>query len=75
MDVATGLKTMQLTSCPECGQVAEITRRAVLESTDGPIEHAAVRCAAGHTLMLPTADLERVSHSTPPAASPVHPRR
>jgi hypothetical protein len=31
--------------------------RTVLESTDGPIEHARVRCAAGHHFLLPVADL------------------
>jgi len=34
---------MDMTSCPECGEPAEIVDRHVLESTDGPIEHARVR--------------------------------
>lgn len=31
----------------------------VLDSTDGPIEHAAVRCAVTHSFLLPTARLDR----------------
>jgi hypothetical protein len=34
--------TMDRTSCPGCGNAAEIQARDVLESTDGPIEHAKV---------------------------------
>ena len=33
---------MDLTTCPQCGNAAEITERDVLESTDGPVEHAKV---------------------------------
>ena len=39
---------MDMTSCPECGEPAEIVDRHVLESTDGPIEHATVLCADRH---------------------------
>lgn len=35
----------ELVACPECGAPAEIIDRFVLESTDGPVEHATVRCA------------------------------
>ena len=48
---------VQFTRCPECGLAAEIVRRAVLESTDGPIEHSAVRCVAAHQFLLSTASL------------------
>lgn len=42
--------THEFTGCPECGAPAEISDRFVLESTDGPLEHVTVRCAArlGH---------------------------
>lgn len=50
---------LQLTRCPQCGAAAEIVRRTVLESTDGPIEHAGVRCVARHWFLLPTAALAR----------------
>ena len=55
---------MELTSCPECGALAEIVDRDVLESTDGPVEHARVRCLTRHVFLLPTASLAR-----PPAAA------
>ena len=44
---------MDMTSCPECGALAEIEWRAVMESTDGPIEHAKIRCAQRHWFLLP----------------------
>ena len=37
-----------LVPCPECGVTAEIEDRFFLPSTDGPIEHVVVNCAAGH---------------------------
>ncbi|MBO0845083.1 MAG: hypothetical protein J2P22_06670 [Nocardioides sp.] len=50
---------MDMTSCPECGAIAEIVDRHVLQSTDGPIEHARVRCVDRHSFFMPTAGLER----------------
>lgn len=40
----------ELTQCPdaECGVLAEIVDRYVLESTSGPVEHISTHCAAGH---------------------------
>ena len=35
-------------SCPECDLPAEVTDRFTLDSTDGPVDHVAVACAAGH---------------------------
>jgi len=49
--------TMDLTTCPECGNAAEIQWRDVLESTDGPVEHAKVLCVERHTFLLPVASL------------------
>lgn len=46
-----------LTSCPHCGAPAEVTRRFVLESTDGPIEHTIVMCVDRHWFTLPLAAL------------------
>jgi hypothetical protein len=43
---------MDLTSCPECGATAEVLDRFVLESTDGPIDHARIRCMDGHWFLL-----------------------
>lgn len=48
---------MDLTVCPECAEPAEIQWRAVLESTDGPIEHAKVLCVRRHWFLMPTAAL------------------
>ena len=48
---------MDLTICPECGELAEIQWRAVMESTDGPIEHAKILCVNRHWFLLPAAAL------------------
>ena len=48
---------MELTTCPECGLVAEVVDRDAWPSTDGPVEHAHVRCVAGHRFVLPVATL------------------
>ena len=53
---------MQLTTCPECSAVAEIEWRAVLESTDGPVEHARIQCARRHWFLLPVASLDANVH-------------
>ena len=67
---------MDVTRCPECGAPAEITDRFVLESTDGPVEHARVSCAARHWFLLGVGTLERTHRrldrtagSRPPAAT------
>jgi hypothetical protein len=48
---------MELTTCPECGNAAEIKWRDVLESTDGPIEHVKIVCVERHWFLMPTASL------------------
>jgi hypothetical protein len=48
---------MDATNCPECGALAEVEWRAVMESTDGPIEHAKIRCAERHWFLLPVSAL------------------
>jgi hypothetical protein len=48
---------MDITTCPECGAPADVVDRHVLESTDGPVEHARVRCVARHVFFLPIASL------------------
>ncbi len=45
---------MDLTPCPECGHAAEIVRRDVFESTDGPVEHAQVVCVQRHRFLMPS---------------------
>ena len=42
-----------LVACPECGVPAEVTDRFALTSTDGSVEHLALRCAASHHFRMP----------------------
>ena len=44
------ITNLDLVGCPACAAPAEVVDRYVLESTDGPIEHATVMCAARHRL-------------------------
>jgi hypothetical protein len=50
-----GGASVDLTACPDpkCVSLAEVVWRAVLESTDGPVEFARTRCLAGHAFNLP----------------------
>jgi hypothetical protein len=61
---------MDLTTCPECGLVAEVLERDVWDSTDGPVEHATVRCVDRHRFVLPVALLTSVHQ----VVEPVHQR-
>lgn len=49
---------IDLTQCPSCGATAEVEWRAVAGSTEGPVEHATVRCVQRHWYLLPTGWLE-----------------
>lgn len=69
---------MDLTTCPECGLVAEVVDRDVWEGTDGPVEHATVRCIDQHRFVLPVASLtspQQVVEPTWRLAPLVHVRR
>jgi hypothetical protein len=44
-------------ACPQCRMPAEITDRFSLPSTDGPVAHVAVSCAAGHHFRMPAGRL------------------
>ncbi|HEU5107078.1 MAG TPA: hypothetical protein VFT95_00735 [Micromonosporaceae bacterium] len=50
---------LSLTACPEpgCDAPAEVLDRLALPSTDGPVEHARVRCLHRHWFVLPVATL------------------
>ena len=48
---------MDLTTCPVCGNAAEVIWRDVLESTDGPVEHLKLVCVQRHWFMMPVASL------------------
>jgi hypothetical protein len=52
---------MDTTFCPECGALAEVLWRDVLESTDGPVEHAKVMCVRRHWFLLPVEHLARAA--------------
>ena len=43
---------MDTTGCPDCAAPAEVVDRFVLESTDGPVDHARIRCVHGHSFLL-----------------------
>lgn len=62
---------MDLAVCPECAEPAEVQWRAVLESTDGPVEHAKTLCVRRHWFLLPVASLvrPRLPHATQPRPS------
>jgi hypothetical protein len=63
---------MDTTTCPDCGALAEVEWRAVLESTDGPVEHARVTCVRRHWFLLPVASLAAgVTRSSPARRDPV----
>jgi len=50
---------MDTTLCPECGALAEVQWRDVMESTDGPVEHAKIMCVSRHWFLMPVAYLEQ----------------
>ena len=41
-----------LVPCPDCGAAAEITEHFRLPSTDGPVDHIVVHCAADHHFLM-----------------------
>ena len=51
--------SMDTTVCPECGALAEVLWRDVLESTAGPVEHAKIGCMNRHWFLLPLWKLEQ----------------
>jgi hypothetical protein len=52
--------TPDMVQCPECGVPAEIEWSDMLFSTDGPVEHAKIRCANRHWFLMPTERLYRI---------------
>jgi hypothetical protein len=52
-------KLLIIVPCPECDVPAEITGQFTLASTDGPVDHVAVTCAAGHRFRMPADMLAR----------------
>jgi hypothetical protein len=52
---------MDWSQCPQCGALAEVRWRDVVESTAAPVEIAQVFCVVRHWFVLPVAQLERPS--------------
>ena len=60
--------------CPECGRPSEVQWRAVMESTDGPIEHVRIQCVGRHWFLLPVSWLDRRSRARARARATGHER-
>jgi hypothetical protein len=45
---------LTLIFCPQCEVPAEVTDRFTLPSTEGPVDHVALACAAGHHFRMPS---------------------
>ncbi len=56
------------TSCPVCGGNAAITERFTLPSTDWPVAHVALSCAAGHHFRMAAERL--ATHALPASLLP-----
>jgi CBS domain-containing protein len=52
---------MDLTLCPKCSEVSEIHWFAVMDGTDGPVDHAKIFCVNRHWFFLPVASLSESS--------------
>lgn len=58
--------TLVVVACPECRAPAEIEWRAILESTDGPVEHCRINCLNRHWFLMPVARLSSASANADP---------
>jgi hypothetical protein len=45
--------SLELTACPECGEVAEVTDRYTLLTTSGPAVFVRVACIMAHRFTVP----------------------
>jgi hypothetical protein len=50
----------EVVRCPECGVPAVMEWSDMVDSTDGPVEHAKIVCANRHWFLLPTEGLHRI---------------
>jgi hypothetical protein len=44
---------LTIVACPGCSAPADVAERFSLPSTDGPVHHVVVHCAAGHHFRMP----------------------
>jgi hypothetical protein len=62
---------LTLIFCPECDVPAEVTDRFSLPSTEGPVDHVALACAAGHHFRMPSDMLAAEAQEQLPVSRPV----
>ena len=62
---------LTLVFCPECDVPAEVTDRFSLPSTEGPVDHVALACAAGHHFRMPSDMLAAEAQEQLPVPRPV----
>jgi hypothetical protein len=67
--------SLELTTCPECGARAEVIKRFVLSSTDGPVEHVKTRCVTGPWLTYPATAIDAAPVEARDPSSPRAPRQ
>lgn len=65
---------MDTTLCPDCGAIAEVLWRDVLESTDGPVEHGKIQCLNRHWFLMPMASLNSGAADNEPGVARGRPR-
>ena len=63
---------LDTTCCPECGALAEVQWRTVMDGTDGPVEHAKILCVTRHWFLLP---VEALVVPQPSSMEPARVRR
>ena len=63
-------RSVTTTRCPQCGSAAVVVERFVLESTDGPQEHARTACPRGHRFVL---SIEALTRPSPRTCRPTRP--
>lgn len=64
------LAVLEIVGCPDCEAPAEVAERFTLASTDGPVDHVAVLCPAGHRFRMPAEGLSAPADPARPALLP-----
>ena len=58
---------MDLVTCPECGQPADVVWRSMVASTEGPVEMAKIRCVLWHHFLMSSEGLVPLGTAPTPA--------